>query len=151
VDWSQPYYQAINWRYYRFMTATTLPHSVLLVEPDKLLATSYRKALGREGIAADWQQTAQGAINSIDRVKPQLILLEVQLHGHNGIEFLHELRSYTDWQKIPIVLFTLVPEHELGLTAEAKEQLSIVDYKYKPHTSLEQMVSVVKNFVGSTP
>jgi len=95
------------------------------------------------GITSEWQSSAQDAIDSIDKSKPKLIILELQLHVHNGIEFLHELRSYPDWQMIPIILLTLVPEHELGLSEDSKKQLNIVGYHYKPHTSLEQLVEFV--------
>ncbi len=123
---------------------------VLLVEPDKLLAASYRRVLTEVNISSEWQQTAQDAINSIDKVRPEIILLEVQLHGHNGIEFLHELRSYPDWQSIPIILLTLVPEHELGLNDQIRQQLSIVEYCYKPQTSLEQLQKLVIKHIGKS-
>ena len=116
---------------------------VLVVEPDKLLASTYRRAMEDSGITSEWQSSAQDAIDSIDKSKPKLIILELQLHVHNGIEFLHELRSYPDWQMIPIILLTLVPEHELGLSEDSKKQLNIVGYHYKPHTSLEQLVEFV--------
>ncbi len=124
-------------------------HHVLFVEPDRVVAESYQKAFRQINIEADWESTAQGAVNSIDQIKPELIILELQLPGNNGIEFIHELRSYTDWQDIPIVLFTLVPEHELGLSEEIKQQFGIIGYYYKPQTSLEKILHFVEARVTS--
>lgn len=121
---------------------------VLLVEPDKLLAATYRRAFKEVNLIAEWQPTAQEAINSIDRLRPRVIILEVQLYGHNGIEFIHELRSYPDWQTIPIILLTLVPEHELNIDEQVKKQLGIARYCYKPITSLQRLLETTKEIIG---
>ncbi len=120
------------------------PHHILVIEPDKLLAESYRRAFQEVGIDVDWESNAQGAVDSVDKKKPELIILELQLPGNNGIEFIHELRSYPDWQTIPIMILTLVPEHEAGLSQEIRDQFGIVDYHYKPQTSLEKILHLVE-------
>lgn len=121
-----------------------VPH-ILIVEPDKLLGRTYVQALQTAGISADWQASAQLALNSMDMKIPDAIFLEVQLPEHNGIEFMYEMRSYPDLQAIPVILVTLVPERELGLTSKIRQQLGIEGYYYKPHTSLEQMITIAKD------
>ncbi len=117
--------------------------SVLLIEPDKLLAMTYIKALKSENITLHWESSAQNSVSYIDKHPPTLIILELQLASHNGVEFLHELRSHSDWQKIPVILHTVVPMAEINLSDDAAKQLGIVEYLYKPQTSLAQLIAKV--------
>ncbi len=110
---------------------------ILLIEPDKFLAKTYRAALERAGYKLTVSHDAQGAIHASDRKRPDLVLLELQLPGHNGIEFLYEFRSYAEWQPIPIILHTFVPRQHLA--AEHFERLGIAGYLYKPVTTLQQL------------
>jgi DNA-binding response OmpR family regulator len=116
---------------------------VLLIEPDTKLAKTYIKALQSAGHTAMWAATAQAAVHASDTLKPELVILELQLSSHNGIEFVYEFRSYPEWQYIPIILLTMVPPHSLQITSEMMEDLSIVRCLYKPATSLKQLVTSV--------
>lgn len=123
---------------------------ILLVEPDKVLAKTYIASLERAGHSVDWQASAQGSIATIDKKIPAVIILEVQLVGHNGIEFLFELRSYKDLQSIPVILLTTVPTHDLGLTEDAKKQLGILEYLYKPQSNLKTLLMTVEKVTRET-
>src|SRR5690606_29592146 len=99
---------------------------VLFVEPDDRLASQYTLALGdiAEVVCVP---NAQLAIHAVDEFSPDVVVLELQLAAHNGVEFLYELRSYADVQNIPVILHTYVdPDrfasdeallHELGIVA----------------------------------
>ena len=121
---------------------------VLLIEPDKVLAKTYRVALARAGIVADWQINAQDSIKSVDSKQPEVIILDVQLAGHNGIEFLYELRSYSDWQHIPVIILSTVTAEDLDLSDVTREKLHIVQYLYEPHTKLTELVEAVTTTIG---
>lgn len=122
-------------------------NGVLLIEPDKLLAKTYGQALETAGIKSEWQPNAQDAIAALDHSRPALIILELQLTSHNGVEFLHELRSHGDWQDIPVLLHTLVPITDLQLSSAAKQQLGVVGYLYKPHTKLHTLTEEVQQII----
>ena len=109
---------------------------ILLLEPDKILGQIYTKAFEHEGHMTTLYHDAQSAIRGLDKQIPDLIICELQLAGHNGIEFLYELRSYSDWQTLPVMLLSNVPQHESGLPPKQWEHLGIVGYHYKPFTSL---------------
>lgn len=112
---------------------------VLLVEPDKVLARTYRMALESATRTVDVSADAQSAVYCMDKKIPDVILLEMQLPRHNGIEFLYELRSYQEWQDIPVVLHTFVPLGHIDVSAEMIKTLGIVNHLYKPTTSLKQL------------
>jgi DNA-binding response OmpR family regulator len=118
--------------------------NVLLVEPDTKLANTYGAALGKAGFIVSLTAHAQDAIHAADSVRPDIVVLELQLSGHSGIEFLYEFRSYAEWQDIPVILLTMVPESTLGLTKVGMRQLGITQYLYKPATSLTQLIEAVE-------
>jgi DNA-binding response OmpR family regulator len=118
---------------------------VLLVEPDRMLADIYLEALADSGFDVMYAPNAQGGIIVADAVKPDLIILELQLVEHSGIEFLYELRSYGDWQHIPVIINSIVPPAEFnGSHNLLKKELGVTNYLYKPDSSLKELVSLVK-------
>jgi DNA-binding response OmpR family regulator len=114
---------------------------ILLIEPDHVLADTYRQALQDNGHQITTVPTAQAAISAADAQKPDLVILELQLVEHSGIEFLYEFRSYPDWQGIPVIVHSLVPPGEFSASqAILHDELGVTAYLYKPHASLRQLL-----------
>jgi DNA-binding response OmpR family regulator len=113
---------------------------ILLVEPDRLVAKTYMEALQSAGHSVQVCATAQSAIFCADEQPPDLLILEIQLVGHSGIELLYELRSYPDWQNLPVVIVTNVPAGEFqGSWQLLKNELGVQSYHYKPLFSLRAL------------
>lgn len=117
--------------------------NILLIEPDARLAAIYTQAFTNAGHGLRHAGSAQVAVHIADEFTPDVAVLELQLVGHNGIEFIYEFRSYAEWKEIPIVLLTMVAPHSLGITNDLLGQLGIVDILYKPATNLQQLVRAV--------
>lgn len=116
---------------------------ILLLEPDKLLAQAYRGSLEAAGHQVYWQRDAAAALPVLDDHPIELVVLELQLAKHNGVELLYEMRSYPDWDHIPVLLHTMVPPTHTGLGRAFWDELGVVEYRYKPQTSLKQLVQSV--------
>jgi DNA-binding response OmpR family regulator len=113
------------------------------VEPDRVLAATYKKALEAEGFTVTPCASAQAAIFASDQQKPDLVIIEIQLVEHSGIEFLYELRSYPEWQDIPVVIHSQVPPAEFSSQAQLlKDNLGVKDYLYKPLSTLADLIKV---------
>lgn len=122
---------------------------VLVIEPDSLLGGTYVRAFELAGHSASHVTSAQEAVLAADLRKPDAVTLELQLPGSNGIAFLHEFRSYPDWQHIPVVLHTYVMPHaQRQLHAVIAEQFGVVSWLYKPQTSLEQLLQTVRQYAS---
>ena len=115
---------------------------ILLIEPDALLGDIYRQTLVRAGHTVVWVKTAENGITELDKTRADVVVLELLLAVHNGVEFLYEMRSYTEWQGISVLLHTDVLKSVLPSLALA--QLGISHYLYKPTTSLEQFAKSVE-------
>lgn len=122
-----------------------MKQTILLIEPNATLARIYQQFLKKAGFLVVWCAHAQDAILAADKQKPALVILELQLAGHGGIEFLHEFRSYPEWQTVPVIIHTIVPPPSVGLSAENRRLLGIADILYKPATKLRQLASAVRS------
>lgn len=117
---------------------------ILLIEPDRVLAETYALCLNTAGHKVVACAGAQAAILAADQAPPDLVILELQLVEHSGVEFLYEFRSYKEWQAIPIVVQTSVSQSEFKQSSQLlKSELKIAGYLYKPQTSLRQLLSTV--------
>lgn len=117
---------------------------ILLVEPDRVLANLYSKALTSSGHQVEVATSAQSAIHAVDHLKPAVVILELQLINHSGIEFLYEFRSYPEWQNIPVLVLSNIPLVEFaGSQALLAKELGVDSYFYKPATSIKRLISAV--------
>jgi two-component system KDP operon response regulator KdpE len=117
--------------------------NILLIEPDKKLGGLYQAALEKAGHKVQLLAHAQDAVHAADKRRPDCVILELQLAAHSGVEFLHEFRSYSEWQGIPVVLLTMVPPESLQLTKDMMQTFGIVGFLYKPSVTLKQLVDTV--------
>lgn len=118
---------------------------VLLLEPDKVLAAIYAQALSKAGHSVVCESDAQAAINNIDKYTPDVVILELQLASHNGLEFLYELRSYPEWQNMPAVVLSTVPDTSFSVGMQ--QQLGVVAYHYKPQTTINSLLNTLDGTV----
>jgi DNA-binding response OmpR family regulator len=122
---------------------------VLLIEPDLKLARIYANALKLRHHEVAVAHNAQDAIVEADESKPSVVILEVQLAAHSGLEFLYEFRSYSDWTNIPVIIMSSVPPAEFESSRKLlHDRLGVVAYHYKPQTSLQTMLHAVDNAVA---
>jgi len=118
--------------------------NVLLLEPNQVLADTYALALRRGGHVVMAVASAQQAIQAADQLLPDIVVLELQLADHDGIEFLQEFRSYPEWQSLPAIVVTNLPPQALGAVRNVlRTDLSVSVCLYKPRVSLQKLLKLV--------
>lgn len=122
--------------------------NVLLLEPNTVLAQTYTAALEHAGHSVVHVTGAQVAINAADKLTPDIVILELQLPRHSGIEFLHEFRSYPEWSGIPVIVSTMLAPHQVAPVSHAlKRDLGVGAILYKPRTTLHDIVRLIREYV----
>lgn len=116
---------------------------ILLIEPDRNLAGLIAKLLKHQDHEVTRATDAQKAITAVDQTKPDIVILELKLPVHNGIEFLYELKSYADWQDIPVIIYSQVPDGIKAVGPNRWDQFGVVAYHYKPVTKLTDLSNSV--------
>lgn len=100
---------------------------MLLVEDDIELGRGIQKALMRDGDLVDWLTDGVSALNAIRAEEFELVILDLQLPGQDGISVLQTLRRESN--ATPVLIMTArdtVDERVLGLDSGAD------DYVVKP-------------------
>jgi DNA-binding response OmpR family regulator len=120
---------------------------VLLIEPDMLLAGSVRDYISSLGHSVQWRSSAQSAINSADKTAPDVVVLELQLADHSGIEFLYEFHSYPEWQNVPIIILSSLQDSEVASSSILLGQLEVVAYHHKQSTTLQQLGDTINQAI----
>jgi DNA-binding response OmpR family regulator len=107
---------------------------VLVVEDDARLASFLTRALGAAGYRV--QRTADGiqALAAFDRLRPDVVLLDVLLPGLSGLEVARQLRARTDAPILMVSALDAVDQRIAGLDAGAD------DYVAKPF-ALEELLA----------
>ncbi len=118
---------------------------ILLIDPDQNLSATIAESLKRAGHIVEISESAQSAIHSVDKFKPELIILELQMRTHNGIEFLYELRSYDDCQNLPVIIHSFISPTQQAISPMLWKQLNIKDYLYKPSAKLADLSARVED------
>jgi two-component system response regulator QseB len=111
---------------------------LLLVEDDEQLGQGIRKALMRDGDHVDWLTDGAQALSAIRSDSFELIILDLQLPGKDGISVLQTMRKESI--NTPVLIMTArdtVDERVLGLDTGAD------DYVVKP-VELKELRSRVR-------
>ncbi len=123
--------------------------NVLLIEPDKLLADVYERTLAAAGCTVQRAISAEQAIQAIDAAKPDAVVISMELPRHNGVEFLYEFRSYSEWQTIPTIVLTSLLSGELLDNSVLRHQLGVEAVLIRSQTKAADLVRAVKRLTRS--
>lgn len=116
---------------------------ILLVEPDAILANLYTTGLQGDGHIVDTAKTAQVAVQEADAHRPDLVVLNIDMARHNGMEFLYEFRSYDEWQSIPVILLVSKLNHDLAEAPVLRKDLAVSAVLVRSEMTLQQLCDAV--------
>lgn len=122
--------------------------TILLVEDDAWLSEMYANAFG-EAVSVVCAHSAAEALEALERATPDVILLDMFLPDHNGVELLHEISSYDDTVHIPVVILSTVHERDFALKPQRWPHYGIVGYLYKPQVKPKEVVAFVNDYLIS--
>ena len=123
---------------------------ILFIEPDRLLGANAKKVFKRAGHDVNWYVDPQAAINSADTARPDVIILDLLLAGRSGVEFLYEFRSYPEWSRLPVIIYSDISPEEFKGANVGFTQLNIAAYHYKPTTSITELCNSIEKVAQLT-
>ena len=112
---------------------------ILVVDADVVVARYVGASLAQEGWAVEVAHDGGAAFDRAVAEPPDLVLLDVQLPGADGLQVLRRLRSHPVTAGVPVVLLTSMgsaADRAAGLSAGAD------DYIVKPFDTLELVARV---------
>ncbi len=121
---------------------------ILLVEDDAMIGEAVSTALKDAAYAVDWVQDGKTALSTLDSAEHQVVLLDLGLPGHDGLEVLKRLRQAG--RDLPVIIITArdgVDDRVSGL------DLGADDYLVKPfdvNELLARMRAVIRRQSGQS-
>lgn len=84
----------------------TMPDKVLVVDDSKIIRDMLSCFLTKEGYEIDLASDGEEALELAKNNNPQVILLDVRMHGVDGLEACRRLRAEEDTRYIPVIMAT---------------------------------------------
>lgn len=120
---------------------------ILLVEDDAWLRDLYTAGLGRMAeTTVHAAASAEDALEVLDSNSIDLLILDMFLGQFNGIEFLHELKTYSDTRKLPVIILSAVHAHDFAMSEDRWREYNVVKYLYKPTTKPEDLSATIRKY-----
>lgn len=114
------------------MAMTDKP-SILIVEDNSANLRLAHIALTKCGYQVATAETAEEAIHEIDNLKPDIILMDLQLPGMDGLQLTTEIKRHTATQSIVIIAITA---YTRDLDKEKAMKAGCDGYITKPYDAL---------------
>ncbi len=111
---------------------------ILIIDDDNLICISLKKLLVKLGFDVDYCMNAEEAVSKIDEFDPDIILLDIYLTTHNGLELLKEFQKR--FPHIPVIMITGYSDVKIAVTAIKS---GAYDFLLKP-IDIEQLQLVLK-------
>ncbi len=103
------------------------PSRILLIDDDRALCRSIQIQLEGEGIEVVVVHLAEDALQRMDNVRPDAILLDLHLPDMDGLEFLERIATHP--LRVPVIMITARQDMEATIQAM---KLGAFDYIRKP-------------------
>src|SRR5580704_12119534 len=118
-----------------------MPAKIAIVEDDQAIAQMYRLKFQTEGYKVETAENGKLGLELVEKMKPDIILLDLMMPEMNGDEMLARMRK-TAWGKsIKVVILTNVGEQEIP---ENIKKLGVSAVILKANMTPRQVAELVK-------
>lgn len=114
---------------------------IAIIEDDPVISQMYRMKFETDGFEVRVAENGRDGVVLVKNMKPDLILLDMQMPEMNGAEALVEIRKHTESKTTPVIVLTNLGEEEAPKNLHA---LGIHSYIVKADLTPRQVVERVK-------
>lgn len=118
--------------------------TVLVVDDEPDVRLIARMVLQADGFDVEEVATGEEALVSLDRRRPDALLLDVRMPGMGGWEVLQRVRSDPALSGLPVVVFTA----DLGASSEAAEHLEDGEVLLTKPFRADDLLAAVRAAIG---
>jgi len=117
---------------------------ILVIDDEADLREILQILLEDEGYEIKTAADGVQGLRSLNRFKPDLILLDISMPRMDGFEVLERLRAYPKTVQVPVIMLTARGKSTDILAAK---KLKVLDYLIKPFQA-DELFNVVKKHIG---
>ena len=114
---------------------------LLVVEDEEVLLRAMYISLHNEGYTVATATDGDTALSMVERIKPNLILLDLIMPKVDGFDFLRRIKAIPALKDIPIIVLSNLGDETDISKAKA---LGAVDYFVKANTDLASLAKKIK-------
>src|SRR6202789_222194 len=79
---------------------------ILIIEDNQLVANVYRNKLAVEGYQTEAALDGETGLKMMRTFKPDVIILDLMLPKMTGVDVIKEIRTETEFSKLPVIVFS---------------------------------------------
>lgn len=120
---------------------------IVIAEDDKFILRALVDKFKREGYEVTDATNGEEAIEKINLVKPNIVLLDLIMPKKNGFDVLADIKLNDDLKDIPVIVLS-----NLGQDSDIKKakELGAVDFYVKSNSPIAGVVEKVKHFIAKS-
>lgn len=122
----------------------TKKNMIFIIEDDEVLLRALYILFHAEEYTVATATDGEMAVKMAQRIKPDIVLLDILLPRLSGFEVLKNLKSNPDLKNIPVIVLSNLDN---GTDIEKAKELGVVDYFVKSSTNLEILANKVKELL----
>ncbi len=120
---------------------------VLLIEDEPNIIEAIRFLLSRDGWRVDTHADGSDAVQVIQRLAPDLVVLDVMLPGKSGMDILSDLRDIPEFRALPVLMLTARGQMR---DRDMAQRAGVSRFMTKPFSNAE-VLSAVRDLVAEVP
>ena len=117
---------------------------VVIVEDDQSISFMYKMKFEAEGFEVATALNGAVGLEVIDKVKPNIVLLDLMMPIMSGDQMLNKLRQTDFGIDVPVVVLTNVSDSDAPAILA---QLNVTKYIVKAHVTPQELVEIVRSIL----
>lgn len=119
--------------------------NVLLIEDEPNIIEAIRFILSRDGWDVRTHSDGTTAVDRVQQLAPDVVILDVMLPGRSGFDILREIRVTDPVAEMPVLMLTAKGQTR---DREMAESLGVTQFMTKPFSN-EDVLSAVRDMAGA--
>lgn len=117
---------------------------ILIIEDDSFFRELITKKLFSGGFSISEAPDGKLGLEKIEKLKPDLILLDLLLPNIDGFEVLERLKGNPETEKIPIIILSNLSQKE---DIQKGMEMGAEDFLIKSNFALDEIIDKVQRFL----
>ncbi len=118
---------------------------IAIIEDDIAIAQMYRLKFENDGNEVETAENGQLGLKLVEKMKPDIILLDLMMPEMNGDEMLREMRKKKWGKDVRVIILTNMGKEE---APHDMEELGVEDYIVKAEMTPRQVEEIVKKTIA---
>lgn len=132
-----------------FNLARKVPPTVLIVDDDRFQHKLIRQILVNEELELVFSTSGTEALGALRRCKPDLILMDINLPGENGIEVTQRIKSAEQFAHIPVIMITGEGAKNIVVDSVKAGALDFIVKPFNKKTMVKKIFRFITNPTGT--